>query len=187
MSAKRCCFVVKDCLVDYNVPSVRLHLGVAPTKHIERFEWFLEKATEIGVTDITPIITERTERSRLRLDRLERIIVSAMKQCMTCYLPRLHEPVGLLDLLGGDGLLDCYSQRFIAYVDGGNGGIADYYRKQEDTFILIGPEGDFTFEEVGCALGHGFVGVSLGRNRLRTETAAIVCCHTVRLLESMLG
>ncbi|HNL06595.1 MAG TPA: RsmE family RNA methyltransferase [Chitinophagales bacterium] len=184
---KRCCFVITEALPEYNVPSARLHLGVAPTKSMERFEWFLEKATEIGVTDITPIFTQRTERSRLRLDRLEKIVVSAMKQCMTCYLPHLHEPVELLRLLKDDNLLSGYSQRFIPYVNPDNGTIAQYYQKKQHTFILIGPEGDFTAQEVGAALAKNFVPISLGKNRLRTETAAIVCCHTVRLLEELAG
>lgn len=184
---KRCSFVIMEALPAYNVPSVRLHLGVAPTKSMERFEWFLEKATEIGITDITPILTQRTERSRLRLDRMERVVVSAMKQCMTCYLPHLYEPVELLRLLGDEHLLASYSQRFIPYVNPDNATMSQYYQKGHDSFILIGPEGDFTAQEIGAALAKNFIPISLGKNRLRTETAAIVCCHTVRLLEELAG
>lgn len=164
-------------------PRVQLHIAIAPTKNISRFEWFLEKATEIGITEIFPILCEHSERSRIRLDRLNKIVVSAMKQSNRLFLPHLHE------LVSFETFLKDYSnkgQKFIAHCeDQPKKQLATNYRAQQDVLVLIGPEGDFSVTEIEQALAGGFVPVSLGNHRLRTETAGVVACHTIQLLNEM--
>ena len=154
----------------------RLHLAVAPTKLNDRYEWFLEKAVEIGVTEITPIICEHSERSSFKGDRFEKIIHSAMKQSLQYHMPVLHEPVPYAAFVQQqrDGLL------FIAHCEETDKKLlkTELQPKQPVT-LLIGPEGDFSTKEISQALGLGYVPVSLGNTRLRTETAAIVAAHSV--------
>lgn len=150
----------------------RIHLAVAPTKQMERFEWMLEKCTEIGVDRITPLITARTERTRLRHDRLERVLVGAMKQSQRVWLPQLDEMTTLNDLID-QGIP---VQRSFGWCEGERAALAACYRPTEDAVLLIGPEGDFTPEEAQQLIGQGFAPVSLGEARLRTETAAVVAC-----------
>ena len=158
-----------------------LHLAVAPTKRLERFQWFLEKATEIGVAEITPIYCKRSERAKFSRERMQRVIQEAMKQSLRTYLPQLNELTPYEDFLNTE-LPDL---RFIAHCEDDEK--ADLKRRvapDKDIVILIGPEGDFTPSEIQSAYGAGFLPVSLGRSRLRTETAAIVACATVNLLNS---
>ena len=162
-------------------PRSDLHLAVAPTKKLDRFQWFLEKATEIGVTEVTPILCQRSERKKLATDRLQRIMQEAMKQSLRTYLPRLNDPVPLDDFLEREhpGL------RFIAHCEKDEK--VDLKRRvaaDKDVLILIGPEGDFTRSEIDAAYERGFLPVSLGESRLRTETAALVACVTVNLINS---
>lgn len=162
--------------------SFSLHIAVSPLKSMDRFEWFLEKATEIGVDEITPIHTEHTERTKLRYDRLEKIILSAAKQCLRTRLPILHELIDFEDFIqkyetSGPGL------RFVPHCHTANlPHLKNNCKAGADVTILIGPEGDFSLEEVKLAKAHGFQEVGLGANRLRTETAAMVACHTVHLV-----
>tara|TARA_R110002074_G_scaffold203432_3_gene371357 strand:+ start:27357 stop:28064 length:708 start_codon:yes stop_codon:yes gene_type:complete len=153
-----------------------LHMVVAPTKMNDRFEWFLEKVTEIGVDEITPIICDRSERKILKLDRMQRVIESAMKQSLQTYLPKLNEAVSLSEFLEKPptGL------RFIAHCE--NSERHELKRRvvaDQDITILIGPEGDFTPNEIKSALSKGYAPVAMGKTRLRTETAAIVACTIV--------
>lgn len=150
--------------------AARIHLAVAPTKQMERFEWFLEKATEIGVDRITPIMTRRTERTKLRMDRLHKVLVGAMKQSQRAWLPELDEPLPLADLK------DLPEQRFFGWCEGERTPLTSAFDPGRDAVMLIGPEGDLTPEEAQALLAQGFQAVSLGRARLRTETAAIVAC-----------
>ena len=152
--------------------SSAIHLAVAPTKQMERFEWMLEKCTEIGVDRITPLMTERTERAKLRMDRLQKVIVSAMKQSQRKWLPKLDEPISLNDLISGK----IPAQRLFGWCEGERPSLMSTYRPQEDAVLLIGPEGDFTPEEVRAMSDSAFAPVSLGSARLRTETAAIAAC-----------
>lgn len=157
------------------------HLVVAPTKMKERFEWFLEKATEIGVNEITPIICENSERKVLKTERLQRVLQSAMKQSLQCYLPKLNEAITFDEFMKkeSEGLL------FIAHCEKEEK--LDLKRRvapDKDVTILIGPEGDFSAKEIKSAYEHGFLPVSLGENRLRTETAAIVACTTVNMINN---
>ncbi len=149
----------------------RIHLAVAPTKQMERFEWFLEKATEIGADRITPLMTHRTERGKLRHDRLERVLVGAMKQSQRRWLPQLDGLTGLADLVKVAA-----PQRLFGWCEGEHGELASTYRPGQDALLLIGPEGDFTAEEAGLLTANGFKAVGLGNARLRTETAAIAAC-----------
>lgn len=149
----------------------RIHLAVAPTKQMERFEWFLEKATEIGVDRITPLITHRTERSKLRHDRLERVLVGAMKQSQRRWLPQLDGLTGLADLVK-----EAAPQRLFGWCEGEHHELAITYQPRQDALLLIGPEGDFTPEEAQLLIAQGCKPIGLGTARLRTETAAIAAC-----------
>lgn len=158
-----------------------LHMVVAPTKMNDRFEWFLEKATEIGVNEITPIICDRSERKVIKYERMEKVIQSAMKQSLQTYLPKLNEAISYTDFIKKthEGLL------FIAHCEKGEK--MDLKRRvapDKDITILIGPEGDFSKTEIKAAYEKGFYPISLGENRLRTETAAIVACTTVVMINN---
>jgi 16S rRNA (uracil1498-N3)-methyltransferase len=176
-----------------------LHMAVAPTKNIDRFEWFLEKATEIGVDEITPVICDHSERRQLRTDRLEKIITSAVKQSLKAYHPKLNEPMLLRKFLSTSSStsmpprlhapmppsfpanpLPC--NKFMAYITPDSPLLKQLYHKASPATILIGPEGDFSPDEVETATKSCYQVVSLGKSRLRTETAAVVACHTVGLL-----
>ncbi|MDT8414008.1 MAG: 16S rRNA (uracil(1498)-N(3))-methyltransferase [Flavobacteriaceae bacterium] len=155
-----------------------LHLAVAPTKSMDRFEWFLEKATEIGIHEITPIICENSERKVIKIERLQKILQAAMKQSLRSYLPQLNEPVSLSTLLENVQA----SQRFIAYCgDAGQKPLTGLVKPKTAVLLLIGPEGDFSEKEIDMATHHNFDAVTFGEKRLRTETAALVGCHIVNL------
>jgi 16S rRNA (uracil1498-N3)-methyltransferase len=155
------------------------HIAMAPTKNIDRFEWFLEKATEIGIDEITPLFCEHSERETIKMPRLEKVLVSAMKKSLKAWLPKLNEPVKFRELIARG----VKGQKFIGYCETGNESALDkLYIPGNDAVVLIGPEGDFSKTEVEVAAGSGFVPVSLGTSRLRTETAGIVACHTVEMM-----
>ena len=157
----------------------RLHIAIAPTKNIERLEWMVEKCTEIGVDEITPLLCRFSERKQLRTDRLEKIILSAAKQSLTPYLPKLNDLTDFGSLVrGAKESIRCIAH---CYKDDKRL-LKDVVRRGEDVLVLIGPEGDFSEEEVREAIDRGFVPVSLGNSRLRTETAGVVACHTAILL-----
>ena len=149
----------------------RIHLAVAPTKQMERFEWFLEKATEIGMDRITPLLTHRTERDKLRRDRMEKVLVGAMKQSQRRWLPQLDELTKLKDLES-----PATTRKFFGWCEGEHVDLTPAYDPEQDALMVIGPEGDLTPEEAEWLATHGFQAVSLGRARLRTETAAIAAC-----------
>ena len=158
-----------------------LHLAVAPTKMNDRYEWFLEKATEIGVDEITPIICDRSERKVIKKERMERVLQSAMKQSLQTTLPKLNPAISYKEFMAQqmEGL------KFIAHCDEGEK--MELKRRaaaDKDVTILIGPEGDFTPDEIRLSKENGFVPVSLGINRLRTETAAIVACTTIAIINN---
>ena len=160
-------------------PKYHLHLAVAPTKMNDRYEWFLEKATELGISEITPIICDHSERKQIKTDRFDKIIQSAMKQSNQFYLPKLNEPIAFKDFmkLKNNGL------QLIAHCEETNKkSLKDVIKSNENATILIGPEGDFSEKEIQLAIENNYIPVSLGNTRLRTETAAIVACHSVRFL-----
>ena len=153
-----------------------LHLAVAPTKMNDRYEWFLEKATEIGITQITPIICDHSERTVFKADRFEKIIQSAMKQSLQYYMPKLNEPVAFNSFVKEPhkGLL------FIAHCEETEKRLLkNAVEPKKEVTILIGPEGDFSTKEITLALQQNYIPVSLGNTRLRTETAAVVAAHSV--------
>ena len=153
-----------------------LHLAVAPTKMNERYEWFLEKATEIGIQEITPIICDHSERKVIKTERFQKIIESAMKQSLHYYLPKLNEPIILKDFLKRE----ITGAKFIAHCEETHKiTLKSQIIQSQDTTILIGPEGDFSIKEIEIALNNNYIPISLGNTRLRTETAAIVACHSV--------
>jgi 16S rRNA (uracil1498-N3)-methyltransferase len=157
-------------------PKFQLHLAVAPTKMNERYEWFLEKATEIGIQEITPIICDHSERKVIKTERFQKIIESAMKQSLHYYLPKLNEPIHLKDFLKNE----IEGIKFIAHCEETNKKtLKSLIIPGQDTTILIGPEGDFSVKEIEIALNNNYFPISLGETRLRTETAAIVACHSV--------
>lgn len=156
-----------------------LHLAVAPTKNIERYEWFLEKATEVGVDEITPLICEHAERKDVKYERLNKIVVAAMKQSQQSFLPVLNQTVRFDDFIRGSN----GDRRLIAHCDDQEKhSLPSVLRAGESSVILIGPEGDFSGSEITAALSAGFLPVSLGQTRLRTETAALAACMEVSFI-----
>ena len=155
------------------------HIAVAPTKMNDRLEWFLEKATEIGIHEITPIICDHSERKVYKIDRAEKIIQAAMKQSLHYYLPKINEPISLSQFVKSN--ID--GQKFIAHCEETDKkSFQKEIAKNEKVTILIGPEGDFSTKEINLAIANQFIPVTLGNTRLRTETAALVACHTIALL-----
>ncbi len=160
-------------------PKTDLHIAVAPTKQTDRIEWLLEKATEIGIRSITPVICTHSERKTVKPERLKRVLVAAMKQSLQAWLPELKPVTAFGDFVNEQNK----GQRFIACCDDSDRiSLKRAYRKGEEAIILIGPEGDFSKEEIEQAKRSGFRSVTLGRNRLRTETAALVAVHTVQFV-----
>lgn len=161
----------------------RITVAVAPTKHLDRMEWLVEKLTEIGVDRIVPVLCRRSERKELKRERLEKIAVAAMKQSLKSLLPTVEEMTPLTAFLR-ECKADAASCKFIGYCDKDTERtlMAKSYRPGADAVILIGPEGDFTPEEVAAALDAGFTAVTMGDNRLRTETAALVGADTIHIL-----
>lgn len=160
-----------------------LTIAVAPTKHLDRMEWLTEKLTEIGVNRLIPALCERSERRELKTERLEKIAVSAMKQSLKAVLPEVCPMTPLKRIIA-----ECRSEkRFICYCDDAveRRTLAREVAAGADTTILIGPEGDFSPAEVELALANGFVPVTLGNNRLRTETAALYSAATVHVINSL--
>lgn len=186
---KNCAIGIQNTEYEAQRAPFQLHIAIAPTKNINRLEWFLEKCTEIGIDEITPILCKHSERKNIRLDRLEKILIAAMKQSLKSHLPKLHP-------------LTPFST-FVESISAANAQksyIAHCHNTERDPLnllldfkanhlapitVLIGPEGDFSEEEVQFANQHHFKSVSLGKERLRTETAGIVACHTVNLLAAI--
>ena len=165
----------------------KISIAISPVKNNTRFEWFLEKVTEIGVSEIIPLLCERTEKTTFKFERMKSILVSAMLQSQQCWLPVLHEPVRYDKLWQSSKTLpklDDYQQKFIAHcVDDIKRSLSDLNNKSlSSKIILIGPEGDFTNKEIELALQNHYSAVSLGETRLRTETAGIVAATLLRLV-----
>jgi 16S rRNA (uracil1498-N3)-methyltransferase len=175
---KKCLLNILESIIEFGKRDFRLHIAIAPTKNNDRFEWFLEKATEIGVDEITPIITEHSERKTVNTERFEKILVSAIKQSVKAYLPKLNQPISLKELVKTAS----EEKKFIAYVDENHREhLKNLVQKNDNVLVLIGPEGDFSKTEIDLALKNNFLPVSLGKSRLRTETAGIVACSIVNL------
>jgi 16S rRNA (uracil1498-N3)-methyltransferase len=160
----------------HNPPKYDVHIAIAPTKNSDRMEWLFEKATEIGITEITLLSCRNSERKSIREDRLEKILVSAMKQSQRSFLPKLNPMIGLKEFIQKHPI------GLIAHCDDTAKKTIENAWKPNHCPILIGPEGDFSPEEIDLALTSGYTPITLGKNRLRTETAGLVACmHAVLL------
>ena len=176
---KRCLVDILETLPQPPLWSGHLHIALAPTKNMDRTEWFAEKATEIGIDELTFLNCRYSERKVLKAERIAKILVSAVKQSLKARTPRLNEMTDFKTFIRQP----FQGQKFIAHChEGEKTPLKDLVRKGEEAVVLIGPEGDFSEEEVRLAEEAGFIPVSLGPSRLRTETAALVACHILNLL-----
>ncbi|MFA5815272.1 MAG: 16S rRNA (uracil(1498)-N(3))-methyltransferase [Bacteroidales bacterium] len=161
---------------DIGKPPYHLHIAIAPTKQIDRYEWFLEKTTEIGISEITPIICEHSERKDVKTDRQMRIVIAAMKQSLKAFHPIIHEPVSFKNFMKNS----IPGVKTIAHCQAGNKlWLNEIIHPNEPVTILIGPEGDFSDKEIAAATENGYLPITLGSSRMRTETAGVVACHTI--------
>ncbi|MDR1169440.1 MAG: 16S rRNA (uracil(1498)-N(3))-methyltransferase [Prevotellaceae bacterium] len=181
-SKKNCVLNIIDTKPVYRRPEF-LHVAIAPTKNIDRFEWFVEKAVEIGIEEITPIFSEHSERRVLNIERMEKIVISAMKQSMNLSFPQINQPVEFKDFIR----LKSKETKCIACCEEKNISFAETIVSGKPTLTVIGPEGDFTKREVETAISKGFIPVSLGRSRLRTETAGMVSCTIFQCITGRFG
>ena len=181
-SDKRCLVEIINTEVKPKPWNYKLHIAIAPTKNNDRLEWFLEKATEIGIDEITPIICSNSERTVLKTERLEKIVQSAMKQSLKFVLPKLNEPIKFSEFINQD----FNSELFIAHCEElDKKSLTKTIKPNTNVLIMIGPEGDFTSSEIEKALANKFVPVTLGESRLRTETAGVVATQTVALINEL--
>ncbi len=170
---KACQLQITEKRTDVEKQTCRLHIAVAPTKHNDRFEWFLEKATECGISEITPVFCENSERTNIKHERLVKVMIAAMKQSLRTNLPLLNQAVKINTFLQEthDG------QNFVAHcAEGEKVVFSDALSAGTNALVLIGPEGDFSADEITTASQAGFQSISLGAHRLRTETAALAAC-----------
>lgn len=183
-NAKRCTVEVVERIDNYEPLPYRLTMAVAPTKNIDRFEWFLEKATEVGITEIYPIECDHSERRQIKLDREQKVITAAVKQSLKAYHPTLHPLTDLRTLL----TMEFDGEKYIAHCNDSLGEreyLGKLLKKEGNALILIGPEGDFSPEEITFALRNGFKPISLGKQRLRTETAAVIATVITATVNSL--
>jgi len=173
----RCSIKITGLINDFEKRSYRLHIAISPLKNPERFEWFIEKCVEIGIDEISPLICRNTEKTGIKTERINNIIVSAMKQSVKPLRPVLNDPCSLDSFTSRD----LKGKRLIAHCNNTfeRKAISECYSRGDDAVILIGPEGDFSAEEISSALSSGFNSIHLGQSRLRTETAGITACHSV--------
>jgi 16S rRNA (uracil1498-N3)-methyltransferase len=181
--AKRCPVEIIETIHQPPLWKGRIEIAVAPTKNKERIEWFVEKATEIGIDKMIFLRTRFSERKEIKTERLNHILVSAMKQSEKAVLPELQEITNFESFVkqnfdGKKLIAHCY--------EGEKKYLSKSIEKEENVLILIGPEGDFSEEEIVWAVANGFRPVTLGKSRLRTETAALVACQTVHIVRQML-
>ena len=183
-NVKRCEVEVVETWTEYERMSYGLTMCVAPTKNIDRFEWFLEKATEIGISEVYPLECDHSERRQIKLEREEKVITAAVKQSLKAYHPVLHDLTSVRDIIA----MDFEGEKYIAHCDSSFGErpyLGNLVKKGANTLILIGPEGDISKEEINFALQNGFKAISLGRERLRTETAAVVATTVVATINKL--
>lgn len=172
-------FTILKSELDFNERNHYLHIAVAPTKNIERLEWFIEKATEIGIDEITPILCQHSERKIINHERLNKVITSAMKQSLKAYHPQLNQLTSFSSLVKANTNI----QKWIAHCENSEKvSIKEALLPQQKYLILIGPEGDFSPQEINLALENRFQAITLGNSRLRTETAALEACFEVNFL-----
>jgi 16S rRNA (uracil1498-N3)-methyltransferase len=182
---KRCAVNIIQSKKEVGKRNWNLHIAIAPTKNMDRLEWFIEKATEIGIDEVSLIDCKNSERTIVKTERLNKVVISAMKQSIKCYLPKINEVADFEQLIKGTEHFN--GQKFIAhcYSDIGSDKkihLKSIYTPQQNALVLIGPEGDFSVDEVKLAIKNGFQEINLGISRLRTETAALYACTTVNIL-----
>lgn len=178
-NSKRCLVSITETIHQNPLWPCHLHIAVAPTKNMDRNEWFAEKATEIGIDELTFLNCRFSERKVIKTERIEKILISAIKQSLKARLPKLNEMIDFTKFIAQD----FKGQKFIAHCyEGEKPLLKDVLTPGKDAVVLIGPEGDFSEEEVKAAIERGFTPISLGKSRLRTETAALVACHTMNLM-----
>jgi len=177
---KRCTLNIIDTINNYEQRPYRIHIAIAPTKNIDRTEWFVEKAVEIGIDEITMLVSQHSERRNVNIDRIDKIIVSAMKQSVKAYKPILNDATPFNDFVKTERA----GRKMIAHcIDSEKHPLKSMVDETSEYTVLIGPEGDFSPEEVALAEANGYSCIDLGPYRLRTETAALVACHTINLLK----
>lgn len=178
-NAKHCIVEIKKAIEQPKAWDFNLKIAFAPTKNMDRVEWFAEKATEIGIDRLSPVLCQYSERKEIKSQRIEKILVSAMKQSQKALIPQLDGMISFSSFLNQpfDG------KKYIAHCYNGEKRLlSELYTKKENALILIGPEGDFSEQEVEQAIKKGFLPISLGKSRLRTETAALVACNAIHVL-----
>jgi 16S rRNA (uracil1498-N3)-methyltransferase len=175
---KKCQIQIIEVTQLANNQAFHLHLAIAPTKNIERMEWMVEKLVEIGIDEISFLLCEHSERKQLNISRLEKIALSAMKQSLKTFLPQLNDLKKFNDFVAQTQA----EQKYVAYLPNEKPQLLKNQLLSAKSYcILIGPEGDFSPNEISLAREKGFVPASLGASRLRTETAGLVACHTIQL------
>jgi 16S rRNA (uracil1498-N3)-methyltransferase len=181
---KKTVLKILEIISDYGKREYSLHIAIAPTKSNDRLEWFVEKTTEIGIDEISPIICKNSERKFVKADRLNRITESAMKQSYKAYHPIINEQVDFAKFIKQDFNCD---QKFIAHCEDEyqKTYLGEILQKNSSAIILIGPEGDFNLDEINLAKDAGFIPISLGKSRLRTETAGVVACDVVSIINEL--
>lgn len=179
-SPKHCQVEVIEVKRDFQKRNFYLHVAIAPTKNNDRFEWFLEKATELGIDEITPLLCEHSERKQIKPERLEKVIVAAMKQSLKAYLPRLNNLTNFESFLNEANM----GSKFIAHCDdhAPRKHLFNLVKPGKEVLVLIGPEGDFSASEIEHATQQGFTQITLGNSRLRTETAGVAATQIVNLI-----
>ena len=177
---KQTLYKIQELISNYSLLPYYLHIAVAPTKNIGRYEWFIEKATEIGVSEITPIITENSERKIIKTERLQKIIVSSCKQSQKALFPVLNEAVSFRNFI--DSYKNSQHLKLIAHCDESDRNEIENIILKKDITIIIGPEGDFSANEIKLAGDMNFIPVTFGESRLRTETAAIYACAAIKIM-----
>jgi len=176
---KKCTVEIIETKKEFGKRNHYLHIAIAPTKNIDRFEWFLEKATEIGIDEITPILCEHSERKTIKNERLEKILISAVKQSIKAYKPKLNDLTSYTNFIKQN--ID--GEKYIAHCEENQKHLLkNSYKQGQNTIILIGPEGDFSTLEISLAKENNYKEISLGESRLRTETAGVVACHTINII-----
>lgn len=174
---KKCVIHITSMINNFEKRPYKLHIAISPLKNPDRFEWFIEKSVEIGIDEITPVICKNSEKKGIKTERINNLIVSAMKQSLKALKPVLNEPCSFDDFVSGhsDGL------RMIAHCENSleRHKIGEVYKKDLNAIIMIGPEGDFSRGEIESAVVAGYVPVHLGTSRLRTETAGVAACHSI--------
>lgn len=187
---KRCTVTVVQSKKEFGKRNVQLHIAIAPTKNMDRLEWFIEKATEIGIDELSLIDCDNSERTIVKTERLNKVAVSAIKQSIKAYLPQINEVIDFKKFIFSS--TNFIGQKFIAHcypIHQESPGerenkkhLKTVYQKGNNALLLIGPEGDFSVDEVQLSIDNGFKEISLGNSRLRTETAALYCCAAINIL-----